>query len=91
MKIKITSHNGHEEAVLDSTLSERIFNKLTGKTTEPIEPAILPESLRELKALFSRSKEGYFAATKTGEEMKVVHYFDPNAEEMVFFAPIVGG
>lgn len=91
MKIKITSVNGHEEAVMDSDVSEKVFDKLTGKTEVPLDPKILPESLKELTALFSKQQERYLAAAKIGEELKVVHYFDPNAEEMVFFSPIAGG
>lgn len=96
MKIKITSFRGHHEAdIMEPEVAEALFDKLTGKTKEAL-PADLktkvPDTFEELQGLWQKGKLPYVAAVKKGNaEARIVKEFDPEADDMLFLAPIIGG
>jgi hypothetical protein len=92
MKIKITSHRGHHEAVLEADVSQMIFEKLTGVRTEALPCDLktrMPQEFKELKALWTSGKTAYLAIEPSAN--RHIREFDPNAEEILFLAPITGG
>jgi hypothetical protein len=92
MKIKITSRRGHHEAVLETDVSRMIFEKLTGQRTEPLPAEIqaqLPETFRELTALWTPGKTTYLAVDPSADRR--IRDFAPDAGEILFLAPVIGG
>ena len=93
MKIKVTSRRGHHEAdVMEPEVIQAVFNKMTGKTLEPLPDTIrqkLPDTFHELEALWNKGKMGYSAVF--GEKGELTKEFDPNANTMLMIAPQAGG
>lgn len=97
IKFRITSFRGDHNAVLEAPgVAEAIFNKLSGKTVEPLPPEIktqVPDTFHELEALWTAGKvEGYtvISQDKDGEIIGMKD-FNPAAEVVVAIAPIQGG
>jgi hypothetical protein len=93
MKLLITSPRGHHETVAETEISAAVFDKLIGKKLEPLSVDLkskLPETFSEV-GLYENRKLSYTAFEKVGGEFKVTRQFNPQAEEMMFVAPIIGG
>lgn len=96
MLIKVTSHRGHHEAaVADPEVARPIFEKLTGKREEPLPEEFktkIPDTFQELEGLWKKGKMGYTAFQTDGQgEVIGLKEFAPEARDVVFMAPIVGG
>ena len=94
MRIRITSHLGHHEAVIDQDVAKAIFDKMTGKTKAALPKSIrtkVPDNFEQLAALWTDSKMSYVASAKQGEQLVAVKEFDPQIEDMLFIAPVMGG
>ena len=94
MKIKITSHRGHHECAVDATVGEALFDKLTGRRVEALPAELrpkIPENFAELEGLWRDSRMNYAAVATRGGELVGVREFAPQADEIVFIAPITGG
>jgi hypothetical protein len=93
---KVTSKRGHHEAVLeDPAIAGPIFDKMTGKTEAPLPPEFktkVPDTWQELQALWKPGKLGY-TAIQAGADGEVVGLkeFSPEAQDVVFIAPVIGG
>lgn len=95
MRIKITSHRGHHEAVLDEPqVAEQFFNKMVGKETAALPPELktkVPDTFVELESIWKNGNPGYSAYTKKGDMLEKVVDFNPAVEEVLFISPIIGG
>jgi hypothetical protein len=96
MRIMITSFRGHHEAeVLDPEVAKAIYDKMSGKTEEPL-PEVLktqvPDTFQELEALWKEGRLGYSAVSKDkDDELIPMREFDPQAEVLCFLGMIQGG
>lgn len=93
MRIKVTSFRGHHECEVPADVGRMIFDKLTGKRKEPLpKSVVVPDTFQELAALW-KSGEGGYTAVSTGDDGEVIglREFSPEAREILFIAPIVGG
>ncbi len=95
MRIKVTSFRGHHECDVPVEYGRQIFEKLIGRTKEPLSPELrseMPENFAELQALWSSGAGGYSAfAVDRDKQLIKVERFDGKLDEVVFIAPIVGG
>jgi len=95
MKVKVTSWRGHHEAaVMEPEVARSVFEKMTGKTSKALDPALkvkMPDTFAELEALWRDGTGGYTALAGAGDDMRLVREFDPAVEELTFLAPIAGG
>lgn len=96
MKIMVTSFRGdHNAEVEDVAVAEQLFNKLSGKMEEPLPEEVktkIPDTFQELEGLWKKGKMGYTAFQTDGQgEVIGLKEFAPEARDVVFMAPIVGG
>lgn len=95
MKIRITSHRGDHEAVVEPEVGRAIFDKMTGASEAPLDESVrerVPETFSELARLWEKGKLSYAAIRKDAQgELEAVREFDPSADEVTFLAPITGG
>jgi hypothetical protein len=96
MKFRITSWRGDHQATIEAPeVAEAIFRKLTGQSVAALPESLkaqVPDTFQELEALWNDGIGGYttIALDKNGEIIGMKE-FNPEAEEVVFFAPIAGG
>ena len=92
MKIRIMCHLGDAHCEVEEAVGRAIFNKLTGKMEEALSEEIrakVPDTFRELAALWDHGKRNYFPVDFTSKEP--VREFDPLVQDVVFIAPLRGG
>lgn len=91
MKIRIQSGRGDHSAEVCEEVAEAIFNKMTGKTKEAL-PADLrtkvPDTFQELEFLWKPGKLSFPAIENKDDLMKS---FRPEATEVLFLIPHIGG
>ena len=96
MNLQVTSHRGHHEAcVLEPEVSKAIFEKLTGKNTEPLPQALktkMPDTWADLEALWEKGQKGYLPFL-VDEEKNLIpcREYSPEIKDILFLAPITGG
>ena len=95
MRLKITSWRGHHQADVETPVARSLFDKMTGRSKEALPQAVkiaVPDTFAELTALWNAGNPGY-TALKVDENKNatVLNDFDPEAEEVIFLAPITGG
>jgi len=97
MLFRITSWRGDHQATIEAPeVAKAVFNKLTGKTVEALPEALktqVPDTFQELQSLWKDGAvEGYapIALDKNGELIGMKE-FNPEAETVVFIAPIAAG
>ena len=96
MKIMITSFRGdHNCEVAEAEVAEKLFNKLSGKTTEALPEEFktkVPNTFQELEALWKPGKLGYTMVSKDKDENLIpVKEFDPALDNMLAIAMQQGG
>ena len=95
MIIRIQSHRGdHNCEVADVDVAEKVFDKLTGRTSLPLSEEVrtsIPDTFQELEALFRTGTLSYMPVQKDGGYMTLVERFSPDLREVLFVAPIRGG
>lgn len=95
MVLKVQSHLGHHEAeVAEPEVSEAVFNKLTGKTVEPLPKEMqekMPDTWRDLEALWTTGNEQFKVFTRDEQrELVLVREYNPEAKDLLFI-PIQSG
>ncbi len=91
MKIRIGSHLGDHNCDCEEQVAEAVFNKLTGKTAEPLPQDLktkVPDNFLELEAIWKEGKLGY---TAFDEENVIVKKFDTTTRELLFMPVVIGG
>ena len=96
MTLTIQSHRGdHTCDLTDLGVCERVFEKLTGLSGEPLperDLGALPGCFREVKALTQGGTLSYYPVTRNAVgEFSRVERFDPGLGNVLFVAPCVGG
>jgi len=98
MRFNITTHRGHHEAdVMDEVVGKALFDKLSGRSVNPLPEemkAILPENFQELQGLWKKGKLGYVPALVeegNSDAAAVMTEWDPNAKEILLIAMQSGG
>ena len=94
MIVKIISHRGDHNAVMGADIAEQVFDKLTGKREDALPVALktqVPDTWQELDALWNPGKPTYGAFSKHGADIKPVKTFDPQEDDLLFIAPVMGG
>lgn len=95
MLIKVQSHRGDHNCLLEGEVAERMFDKLTGRIEAPLGDEVkeaIPETFQELDALFRRGRLSYLPVRKDADgETVLVDEFDPALEGITFIAPVRGG
>jgi hypothetical protein len=92
MRIKIMSHRGDHECVLEAADARMVFDKLTGKMAEPLPDEVkakIPATFEELAALWTEGKVGYAAFDPSRQEL--VSEFREGLEDLLFMPPLVAG
>ena len=88
MKIKFSTHRGVEVCDVIPEIGEPLYNKLTGRTNEPLLctlRAFVPNTFAELGALWNKGKLGYSAfEARQNTPLAALSNFDPAAEEIIF-------
>lgn len=95
MKFCVTSDKGHHEAVLEVEVAEKIFNKMTGKNNKALPLALkekIPDTLHDLEQLWSDTPIQYTPMSLDSDGNLIdLSSFNPQAAEVLFFAPQCGG
>jgi len=92
VRIRILCPVGDANCVLEENDARAIFDKLTGRTSEPLLEELrtkVPDTFQALQALWGPGKLSYFPVDFSTQEM--VTKFDPQVQDLVFVAPIRGG
>ena len=95
MKIRITSWRGDHQCEVETEIGKAVFEKLTGLNTDALpesaRPAV-PDTFQELEALWKPGNPGFTAISlDKGGNVMALKTFEPEADEVIFFAPITGG
>jgi len=96
MKFRVTSKRGDHQAVLEAPdVAEALFNKLSGKTSAALPAEMktkIPDTFGELEGLWREGQMGYTAISQDKNENLIgLKDFVPEAETVVFIAPIAAG
>ena len=98
MKFNVTSHRGHHEAdVMDPQVGKVLFDKLCGRSVEPLPEGLketLPENFKELTGLWKSGKLSFVpAAVEEGgsDNAVIMKEWDPNAKEILLISMQAGG
>lgn len=92
--LKVTSHRGHHEAVVETEVATAVFNKMTGRQIEPLPENykdLIPNTFQELVGLWDNKKMGYTAFEAKDGEAELVKELHDGVQELLFIAPITGG
>jgi hypothetical protein len=91
MKLKIQSFRGDHNCECEEQIAEAVFNKLTGKMSDPLPQDLktkVPDTFQELEGLWREGKLGYMAFD---EKDVLVKEFKASAQELLFAPKIIGG
>lgn len=92
MKIKIMSHRGDHEAVMEVADAKLVFDKLTGKTSAPLPAEVktrIPDTFQELDALWTEGMSRMTVFSKSTDLL--VTEFQDDLEDLLFMNPLVAG